>query len=58
MGRSVGDVLSNSLGGLLMFAALVLALYLSIVRHVWHPFGSPPREPGPPRSGTRPKENA
>lgn len=58
VGRSVGDVLSNSLGGLLMFAALVLALYLSIVRHVWRPFGSPPGEPGPPRKGARPKENA
>jgi hypothetical protein len=57
-GRRVGDVLWNSLGGLLMFAVLVLASHLSIVRHVWRPFGSAPGEPGPPRSGARSKENA
>ncbi len=31
-----------------------LALYLSIARHVWRPFGSPPGEPGPPKRGARP----
>jgi hypothetical protein len=58
VGRSFGDIVSNALGGLLMFAVLVLALYLSIARHVWRPFGSSSGEPGPPKGDALPKEKA
>jgi hypothetical protein len=42
----------------MMFAVLVLALYLSIARHVWRPFGSSPGGSGPPTRGAGPKEKA